>query len=154
MSELKALRYNHDKVSWSLVDFKALEPLVQVLQYGKHKYTVFKNQKGETIKGVDCRPEDTKSLTVVSTGANNWKLGLDKTEILESLARHLFALFNGEENDPESGLPHIGHLMCNAMFWSHFNQKEKTNNNAPVNINTSFVSNGTSVLNTGLSFRS
>lgn len=49
--------------------------------------------------------------------ADNWKIGLDRTEILESAQRHLIALFNGEENDPESGLSHAGHIMCNMMFY-------------------------------------
>jgi hypothetical protein len=29
----KSLRYNDGKLDWTLVDFKALEPLVQVLEY-------------------------------------------------------------------------------------------------------------------------
>jgi hypothetical protein len=124
MTENKALRYNSDKLSWSLVDFKALEPLVQVLQYGAHKYSIYEDDKGNKIKGSEIPIEDRKKYKVVSSGANNWKKGLDKTEILESLSRHLFALMSGETHDPESGLLHIGHIMCNTMFWSHFYQKE------------------------------
>lgn len=88
----KALRYNQGKRKWSLVDFKSLEPMVEVLEFGANKYS-----------------------------PDNWKKGLDNKEMLESLARHLFALMNGEVNDPESGLPHIGHIQCNAMFYSYFN---------------------------------
>ena len=114
MSEIKTvveeptsgLRYNKGKRSWSLVDFRALEPMVEVLEYGRDKYTV--------------QLPDGKIIS----GANNWKKGLDKKEILESLARHLFALIADEDIDPESGKKHIGHIMCNAMFWSHFDQKE------------------------------
>ena len=47
----------------------------------------------------------------------NWKKGLDRTEILESAQRHLIALFDGEENDSESGLSHAGHILCNMMFY-------------------------------------
>ena len=103
----QGLRYNTGKCNWSLVDFKALEPMVRVLEYGRDKYTV-QLPTGEIV-----------------SGAHNWKKGLDMTKILESLARHLFALMSGEENDPESGKPHIGHILCNAMFWSHFYQKNK-----------------------------
>lgn len=100
------LRYNEGKRSWSLVDFKALEPMVEVLEYGRDKYTV-KLPDGKVI-----------------SGAHNWKKGLDMMQILESLSRHLFAMMDGELIDPESGKPHIGHLMCNAMFWSHFYQQK------------------------------
>ena len=33
--------------------------------------------------------------------------------------RHWMALCDGESLDKESGLPHIGHIMCNAMFYSY-----------------------------------
>lgn len=86
----KALRYNEGKLQWSHVDFKSLEPMVRVLEYGGRLY-----------------------------GKDNWRKGHDKTEVLESAMRHLAAIFDGEENDPESGLPHIGHVMCNAMFYQY-----------------------------------
>ncbi len=85
-----ALRYNQWKLRWSLVDWKSIEPMVQVLEFGAKKYS-----------------ED------------NWKKPMDKKQILNSAMRHLIAMMNGEENDPESGLPHVGHLMCNAMFYSY-----------------------------------
>ena len=80
---------------WALVNFPSLEPLVKVLEYGCIKYEPY-----------------------------NWMKGLDKTEILESMARHLFALISGEKVDKESRLEHIGHIMCNAMFYSYFDKKE------------------------------
>lgn len=90
----KAMRFNSGKPRWSLVDFNALVPLVRVLEFGADKYA-----------------------------PDNWKLGLDRREILDSMMRHIAALADGEANDPESGLPHIGHILCNAMFYSHFEQK-------------------------------
>lgn len=95
MKEEKALRYNNGKPKWGLVEFKSLEPMVKVLEYGCTKYE-----------------------------KDNWKKGLDTTEILESLSRHLFALMSGEEVDSESQLPHIGHIMCNAMFYQYHKNKE------------------------------
>jgi hypothetical protein len=38
------------------------------------------------------------------------------TEVFESMQRHLIAFLRGEDIDPESGLPHTGHILCNAMF--------------------------------------
>lgn len=91
----KALRFNTGKLKWSLIHYQSLTPLVRVLEFGALKYA-----------------------------PDNWKKGLDKKEILESLQRHLAALMDGEEIDPESGLPHIGHIQCNAMFYAYFNNRE------------------------------
>jgi len=99
----KGLRFNNNKRKWSYVNFKAFEPMVEVLEYGAKKYTV-----GD------------------ASGAHNWKKGLDKTEILESMFRHLTKLMDGDTHDEESKLHHIGHIMCNAMFYSYFMQKEET----------------------------
>jgi hypothetical protein len=90
--EEQALRYNEGKAEWSMVHFKSLEPMVRVLMYGEKKYA-----------------------------RDNWKKGLDREEILDSMQRHLAALIDGQEVDPESKLHHIGHIMCNCMFYSYFN---------------------------------
>ena len=50
---------------------------------------------------------------------NNWKKGLKYTEVIESLQRHMNAFIDGEDNDQESKLSHVGHIMCNAMFLSY-----------------------------------
>lgn len=91
---MKALRYNSGKLKWSLVHFKSIEPLVRVLMFGAEKYS-----------------------------PDNWKKGLDKKEILESMMRHLAAMIDGETHDAESGLPHIGHIQCNAMFYQYMMDK-------------------------------
>lgn len=105
--ELKlADRFNEGKVQWSLVDFKSLEPMVKVLEYGAKKYA-----------------------------RENWKKGLPTLEICESLLRHTFAFMSGEDNDPESGLPHIGHMQCNLMFLAYVVREMKqldTRSNKPV----------------------
>ncbi len=85
-----ALRYNTGKLKWSLVDFDSLEDMVKVLNFGAEKYE-----------------------------PNNWKKGLNTKQISDSLMRHLFAFLRGEDIDKESGLPHTGHIMCNAMFLSY-----------------------------------
>lgn len=93
--EVWADRYNEWKPQWSLVDFDSLEPLVRVLEYWCKKYS-----------------------------KDNWKKWLDERQILESLQRHLISLFKWEELDDESGLPHIGHVIANAMFYSYQKQNE------------------------------
>lgn len=92
-SKTGGLRYNEDKLKWSLVDFDSLENMVHVLMYGEKKYD-----------------------------SHNWKKGLPYTSTVESMLRHLYAFLKGEDIDPESGLPHTGHIMCNAMFLDYYSQ--------------------------------
>lgn len=87
MSDDQAMRFNDGKPQYSLIDLQALEQCARVLEFGAKKYA-----------------------------RNNWKKGLPITQILDSLLRHVAALASGELIDPESGLPHIGHIQCNAMF--------------------------------------
>lgn len=46
----------------------------------------------------------------------NYCLGMNYSRVLNSFRRHLLAIVNGEVLDPESGLPHLGHLYCNVLF--------------------------------------
>ena len=96
--EAEAMRFNDGKVEWSLVDFKSLEPMVRVLEFGAQKYA-----------------------------KHNWKQGMDVTKMMESLLRHSFSFLSGETEDQESGISHIGHIMCNAMFiqWMLENKPER-----------------------------
>jgi hypothetical protein len=91
----KAARYNAGKPKWSLVHFESLVPMIRVLEYGCIKYAPF-----------------------------NWQKPMDLMEILESMQRHLAALFDGEICDKESGVSHMGHIQCNAMFYNYHKQKE------------------------------
>lgn len=83
-------RYNEGKLKWSLVSWSALKPMVKVLMFGAKKYT-----------------------------PNNWKKGVSWIETCESLQRHLNAFIEGEDNDKESKIEHVGHILCNAMFLSY-----------------------------------
>lgn len=46
----------------------------------------------------------------------NWKLCNDTSRYRKALLRHFLALQNGELTDPETGLPHVYHIGCNALF--------------------------------------
>lgn len=98
---MSALRYNENKLRWSLVDFKSLEPLVEVLEYGTKKYEV-----------------------------DNWKRGLELRAIMDSLMRHVVEINNNQYIDEESKCLHMGHIMANAMFWIYFYNKNKENGNS------------------------
>lgn len=116
---MEGLRFNTGKLKWGLVSWRALAPMVCVLMYGAHKYTTFRKEDGTTVTGAQVSPDEAKKLEVVSSGANNWKLGLSYVEVSESLKRHLFAFLEGEDDDGESKISHVGHILCNAMFLSY-----------------------------------
>lgn len=88
-------RYNEGKPEYSLIDYQSLEPMVRVLMFGRKKYD-----------------------------RNNWRKGLNKLELLDSLQRHIGDLIDrvnqGEDEvDPESGEHIIGHILANASFFSY-----------------------------------
>lgn len=94
--EKGGLRYNDGKPQWNLVDWDALLPLVRVLEYGAKKYS-----------------------------ADNWKKGLSYVSTCNSLMRHWICFMGGEDLDKESGLPHVGHILANALFLSYYYQFKK-----------------------------
>jgi len=47
-------------------------------------------------------------------GRYNFRAGIAYTRLLAALLRHAYALVKGEDNDPESGLPHEAHIRCCA----------------------------------------
>ena len=86
MSE-KATRHDSDKLQWHLVPMQFLEGMVRVLMFGAHKYS-----------------------------PHNWRKGFPTSRITNSMQRHLNAYMAGEDIDPESGLSHLDHILCNALF--------------------------------------
>lgn len=68
---------------------------------------------------------DIEKVTKKAVG--NWKIGLDETEILESIQRHLALLMDGEIEDKESSQYHIAHIMTNCMFWIYHHNLNKLN---------------------------
>lgn len=93
----QGLRYNDGKPKWSLIDFDTLEGALKVFEFGKEKY-----------------------------GVDNWKKGLLTTEICESLMRHLVSYLNSDDLDKETNLPHVDHILCNAIMLAYtqrFNNK-------------------------------
>lgn len=90
INQPQGMRFNEGKLEWALIDFKQLEGMVRVLEFGAKKYD-----------------------------RDNWKKGLPMRKQCESMMRHLVAIMNGELKDEETGLYHWDHIKCNAMFMSH-----------------------------------
>jgi hypothetical protein len=86
------LRYNSGKLPYHLLSNQAIEEVVKVLAFGATKYA-----------------------------ERNWEKGLKwDSGVAASLQRHLAAWKLGEDFDQETELPHLAHIMCNAMFLLHY----------------------------------
>jgi len=50
----------------------------------------------------------------------NWAKGMSWSVVLGCAVRHILAMNDGEVLDPESGLPHRGHVACNLRMLMHY----------------------------------
>ena len=87
-------KYDGGKVMMQLLPPEALFGTARVLTYGAKKYA-----------------------------PRNWEKGIEYSRVYGALQRHLWAWWNGEINDPESGLPHLDHAGCCLMFLQTFEQR-------------------------------
>lgn len=88
---VEGIKADTGKAPMDLLSPAALLEVAKVLEFGKNKYAAW-----------------------------NWSKGLAYTRILSAILRHIFSYMMGEDKDPESGLSHIAHAMCNCMFLLHF----------------------------------
>jgi hypothetical protein len=90
----KGVKADAGKPDYSLLELKNLEGMVQVLTFGAEKYS-----------------------------RDNWKKVPDgKNRYFAALQRHLAAWQNGEKEDPESGMSHLDHALCNLYFLRFFDR--------------------------------
>lgn len=80
-------RFNDGKPDFSLIPMVTLEDEARVWGYGKAKYAAW-----------------------------NWAKGMPWSVPFACAMRHMAAWQRGEECDPESGLPHLAHAMCNLRM--------------------------------------
>ena len=82
------LKYDQGKPRFDYIPPYALTQLAGVLTFGAKKYK-----------------------------AHSWRtVPNGKERYLAALLRHVVAHMGGESKDPETGLPHMAHAMCNAAF--------------------------------------
>lgn len=96
------LRYNDGKVPISLVPPSAIRAIARVFGYGAKKYA-----------------------------PRNWERGMKWTIPYECAMRHLLAWMDGEENDKESGLPHLEHAICNLAILIEYQKTYRQGDDRP-----------------------
>lgn len=90
------VKYDNDKPQWSLLPFRALTQVVEVLTYGAKKYA-----------------------------PDNWKRVPDaRRRYIDAGFRHLTAYTTGETNDPETGKHHLAHAICCMLYLVAFDLGE------------------------------
>ncbi len=69
----------------------------------------------------------------------NWELGMAWHRPFSALMRHMWAWWRGEDNDPETGMPHTWHAACCIAFLMAYEQRKigtddrpKENSNAKI----------------------
>lgn len=103
-----AKRYNKGKNRLELIPVKPLELLGDVYTRGAHKYSVYKDPvTGNEVLGKDIPLEQVHKYELISSGADNWRLGLSWSENIGSVKRHIAAYERGEDYD-ELGTYHLG----------------------------------------------
>ena len=88
VGRVTGVKYDNDKPQWSLLPFKALREVVDVLTYGAKKYA-----------------------------PDNWKkVPNAKQRYIDAGFRHFTAYAAGEKLDPETGKSHLAHALCCLLY--------------------------------------
>jgi hypothetical protein len=89
----EGVKHDQEKARMDLLSSKWLVGVSRVLTFGAAKYQ-----------------------------AHNWRNGIGYSRLIGAAFRHLTAFNDGEDLDPESGLPHLWHLSCCIMFLSEMTE--------------------------------
>jgi len=85
-------KFDQGKDRWDLLPIAAIRHVLYVLNFGAKKY-----------------------------GAWNWtKVPDARNRYYSALMRHVTAWYGGENLDPETGIHHLAHAACNALFLLEF----------------------------------
>ena len=87
----EGVKFDSGKLRMDLLPPDALEALGRILTDGADKY-----------------------------GARNWEKGMAWSRPYAALQRHLLAWWGGQDVDPESGHPHLWHVLTNAVFLTSY----------------------------------
>lgn len=82
-----ALKNDQEKPPLHLIPRKPLADVAMVLNHGAEKYDTY-----------------------------NWRKGMAWSRLYGAALRHVMAALDGEDQDPETGLPHEAHAVCCLLF--------------------------------------
>lgn len=89
-------------------------------------------QDGADLPEIHLTSEDILGVAkVLEFGAKKysprgWEKGMEYSRVFAAGVRHLFSLGAGETLDPETGLPHWHHALCNYLFLAAFDKRGMT----------------------------
>ena len=92
---MSGVKFDAGKPPLGLIPRQALEAEAQVMAFGANKY-----------------------------GRDNWRGGMDWTRLSDAALRHITAFVDGEDVDPETGLPHLAHARCCLAFLLAYSELE------------------------------
>lgn len=94
---VEGVKFDQGKPQWSLMPWKALSQVVDVLTYGARKYS-----------------------------PDNWKkVPNARQRYIDAGFRHITAYAAGEKNDVETGKNHLAHAICCFLYLIAFDLEEK-----------------------------
>lgn len=97
MSAEVGVKHDGAKRRWSLLPWRSVAAVVDVLEFGAKKYAV-----------------------------DNWQRVPDaRARYADAAMRHVVAMLGGERDDPESGLHHAAHACCCLLFLMWFDASDK-----------------------------
>lgn len=87
-------KYDGGKLRMDLIPPEAVYALADILTFGAEKYE-----------------------------ARNWEQGMDWGRVYGALQRHLWAWWDNESEDPETGKSHLWHALCCLAFLVAYEQR-------------------------------
>jgi len=93
------------KDPWHLAPFDAFRAIVAVLRFGADKYA-----------------------------PRNWEQGMDWSRPFSAMQRHLTSWWEGEKADPETGMSHLWHVGCCAVFLIAYEIHKVGNDDRPSSV--------------------
>ena len=107
--ETHVYKKDSEKLPWNLIPLDAIEELVKVLDFGRKKYAQ------DTWQSIG--PDEYGNPPLIRYEA--------------ALQRHLKEWMTGKKKDNESGLSHLSHVFCNAMFMVWLEKNPEYNKSGP-----------------------